>query len=163
MVSVIVPVYNVELYLVDCLESICKQSYRNLEIIVVNDGSIDNSLHICYEFARKDSRIQVIDKPNGGLSDARNSGLTVCKGEYICFIDSDDVIHKDFVSILFNSIADGDICMCYFTRFYNDVIPDDQSIAEVSAEEFSGDFVNQNLYDEKFDVNAITVWNKLYR
>ncbi|OJZ13240.1 glycosyltransferase [Sphingobacterium sp. 40-24] len=163
LVSVIVPVYNVELYLVDCLESICKQSYRNLEIIVVNDGSIDNSLHICYEFARKDSRIQVIDKPNGGLSDARNSGLTVCKGEYICFIDSDDVIHKDFVSILFNSIADGDICMCYFTRFYNDVIPDDQSIAEVSAEEFSGDFVNQNLYDEKFDVNAITVWNKLYR
>ncbi len=122
LVSVIVPVYNVELYLVDCLESICKQSYRNLQIIVVNDGSIDNSLHICYEFARKDSRIQVIDKPN-----------------------------------------DADICMCYFKRFYNDVIPDDQSITAVSAQEFTGDFVNQNLYDEKFDVNSVTVWNKLYR
>lgn len=162
LVSIIVPVYNVELYLVDCLESICRQSYKNLEIIVVNDGSIDNSLPICYEFAQKDSRIQVINKPNGGLSDARNSGLKVCKGEYLCFIDSDDVIHQDFVSILFNSIADADICMCYFKKFY-DVMPIDQSMLDVSAEEFTGDFVNQNLYDEKFDVNAITVWNKLYK
>lgn len=163
LVSVIVPVYNVELYLLDCLESICKQSYKNLEIIIVNDGSSDNSPHICYEFAKKDPRIQVIDKLNGGLSDARNSGLAVCKGEYICFIDSDDVIHKDFISILFNSIADADICMCYFKKFYNDVIPQDQSILEILAEEFTGDFVNQNLYDEKFDVSAITVCNKLYR
>jgi len=163
LVSVIVPVYNVELYLGDCLESICTQSYKNLEIILVNDGSVDNSLHICYEFAKKDPRVQVIDKPNGGLSDARNAGLTVCKGEYICFIDSDDVIHKDFISILINSIADADICMCYYKRFYNDVIPQDQRILEVLAKEFTGDFVNQNLYDEKFDVSAITVWNKLYR
>ena len=96
-VSIIVPVYNVEKYVERCIESIIKQSYKNLEIILIDDGSKDNSGKICDEYAEKDNRIKVIHKKNGGLSDARNTGLNIADGEYICFIDSDDYIHKDLV------------------------------------------------------------------
>jgi glycosyltransferase involved in cell wall biosynthesis len=89
-VSVVVPVYNVEKYLDECLESVCGQSYANLEILVVNDGSADSSLSICREWERKDSRIRVFDKTNGGQASARNLALDNATGDYITFIDSDD-------------------------------------------------------------------------
>ncbi|MGL5549114.1 MAG: glycosyltransferase family 2 protein [Culicoidibacterales bacterium] len=90
LVSVVVPVYNVAQYLPKCLDSIVNQTYKNLEIILVNDGSTDNSLEIIHEYAKKDSRIMVIDQENGGLSDARNTGVKQINGEYIVFVDSDD-------------------------------------------------------------------------
>ena len=87
LISVIVPIYNVEKYLHQCLKSIINQTYKNLEIILVDDGSPDNCPKICDEYSRKDKRIKVIHKENGGLSSARNAGLDVVTGEYISFID----------------------------------------------------------------------------
>ena len=92
-ISIIVPVYNVEKYLNRCVDSILNQTYRNLEIILVDDGSPDNCGAVCDAYAGLDPRIRVIHKPNGGLSDARNAGLDVATGEYVGFIDSDDFIH----------------------------------------------------------------------
>lgn len=103
-VSVVVPVFNVEKYLARCLDSIVLQTYRNIEIIVVNDGSTDNSLEICKSYQKRDSRIILIDQKNSGLSGARNSGIKVATGKYICFIDSDDWIEKDYIFYSVNEI-----------------------------------------------------------
>lgn len=97
LISVIVPVYNVEKYLRKCIDSIRKQTYLNLEIILVNDGSTDNSDKICNEYAKEDKRIRVINKTNGGLSSARNSGLEVANGTFIAFVDSDDWIESNMI------------------------------------------------------------------
>ena len=100
LISVIVPIYNTELYLDKCMQSILNQTYRNLEIILVDDGSTDNSSQMCDLYAGKDSRIRVIHKENGGQSSARNVGLNVCTGDYISFVDSDDWIELDMYSTL---------------------------------------------------------------
>ena len=104
LVSVIVPVYKTEKYLVRCVNSIRKQDYAELEIILVDDGSPDKSGELCDEIARLDDRVQVIHKTNGGLSSARNVGIEASKGKYICFVDSDDYIEKDYVSTLYRLI-----------------------------------------------------------
>ena len=98
LISVIIPVYNVAKYLPLCLDSVINSKYKKLEIILVNDGSTDNSLEICEEYAKKDGRIRVISKENGGVSSARNKGLDNAAGEYIVWVDSDDVITDDFIS-----------------------------------------------------------------
>lgn len=102
LISIIVPIYNVELYLRRCLDSVLNQTYTNLEIILVDDGSPDGCPQICDEYAVKDKRIIVIHKENGGLSAARNAGLDICKGEYISFIDSDDWVSEKYIETLFN-------------------------------------------------------------
>ena len=108
LISVIVPVYKVEKYLKKCIESIISQTYKKLEIILVDDGSPDNCPKICDEYAKKDDRIKVIHKKNGGLSDARNYGIDIAKGKYICFIDSDDYISAKFIETLYDDIKSGD-------------------------------------------------------
>jgi glycosyltransferase involved in cell wall biosynthesis len=117
LVSVIVPIYNVEIYLEKCINSIINQTYKNLEIILVDDGSPDNCGKICDEYVLKDKRIKVIHKPNGGLSDARNAGLDMAKGEYIGFVDSDDYIaeemYKELVDIALKDGADIVACAQY--------------------------------------------------
>lgn len=105
MISVIVPVYNVEKYLRNCLDSIINQTYTDLEIILIDDGSTDKSGAICDEYAQKDARIKVVHKENGGLSSARNVGLDVASGEYVTFIDSDDYIEFDTVSSVVDAIS----------------------------------------------------------
>lgn len=105
LVSVIVPVYNVERYLNKCVDSIINQTYKNLEIILVNDGSKDNCLSICREYEKVDKRVKVIDKPNGGLSSARNAGLKIATGDFIFFIDSDDFIENNSINILLETQA----------------------------------------------------------
>lgn len=105
LVSVIVPVYNVEKYIKRCICSIINQSYKNLEIILVDDGSKDNSGSICDDYAKQDNRVKVIHKDNGGLSDARNAGIEIAKGKYLCFVDSDDYIDKEFVQTLYDDMA----------------------------------------------------------
>lgn len=108
LISIIIPVYNVESYLKECLESVINQSYKNLEIILVNDGSTDNSLKICESFANFDSRIKIINKTNGGLSDARNVGLKEASGKYISLIDSDDFVDNDYIEYMYRGLVDSD-------------------------------------------------------
>lgn len=105
MVSVIIPVYNVQHYLARCLDSVLAQSYNNLEIIVVDDGSTDASGTMCDDYAARDSRVKVIHKSNGGLSSARNAGLDAMTGDWVTFIDSDDFVHPDYVTT-FMRLAD---------------------------------------------------------
>ena len=95
LLSVVVPVYNVEKYLDRCIKSIINQTYKNLEIILVDDGSVDTSGKICDKYAFKDKRINVIHKENEGLSEARNTGVKLSKGNYITFVDSDDILMKE--------------------------------------------------------------------
>lgn len=116
LVSVIVPVYNVEQFLDNCVESIVGQNYSNLEILLVDDGATDACPQMCDEWAKKDTRIRVIHKSNGGLSDARNAGLAVCTGRYIVFVDSDDYVHPDYVYYLHQLITenDADLAICEY-------------------------------------------------
>ena len=104
LITIVIPVYKVEKYIDRCIKSVINQTYKNLEIILVDDGSPDNCPKICDEYAEKDKRIKVIHKKNGGLSDARNVGIEAAKGKYISFIDSDDWIEKDFIECLYKSI-----------------------------------------------------------
>lgn len=100
MISVIIPVYNVEQYLPQCVESILAQTYQNLEIILVDDGSTDDSGRLCDALAQRDGRVRVIHKPNGGLSDARNAGTEACNGEFVFYLDSDDYLEQDAIMAL---------------------------------------------------------------
>lgn len=119
MISVIVPVYNVEPYLRECIESILGQTYRDFELILVDDGSPDNCGAICDEYAARDPRIRVIHQENGGLSAARNAGLDVAKGEYVAFVDSDDLLHPEYLNYLMRGIAESqaDISLVGFLKF----------------------------------------------
>lgn len=101
-VSIIIPVYNVDKYIAKCINSVINQTYKNIEIILVNDGSTDNSLKICREFELKDNRIKVIDQENCGVSKARNEGISCSTGDYICFSDGDDYLLEDYVEYLLN-------------------------------------------------------------
>ncbi|AXT59948.1 glycosyltransferase family 2 protein [Aquimarina sp. AD10] len=124
LISVIVPIYNSEKYLDRCIDSICNQSYHNLEVILVNDGSKDKSLSICENFAKKDSRIQIIDIPNGGVSNARNTGLKAAKGEFIQFLDSDDFMTPKYIEVLYNCIKkedDVDFVICGIKSLNNEL------------------------------------------
>ena len=116
LISVVVPVYNVEQYLKKCLDSIIKQKYNNLEIIIVNDGSTDNSQKICQEYVKKDKRIKLITQKNQGLSAARNTGIDNAHGKYISFVDSDDYLDLEFINELYNTIIENksDISACDF-------------------------------------------------
>lgn len=122
-ISVIVPVYKVEEYLGDCIESILRQTYTDFELILVDDGSPDRCGEICDEYKKKDTRIQVIHKMNGGLSDARNAGLKIASGEYITFVDSDDMISDDYLERLHTSLKKygADIVQGEFTEDFDDI------------------------------------------
>lgn len=111
LISVIIPCYKVENYLPKCINSIIKQTYRNLEIFLVDDGSPDNCGQICDKYAKQDTRIKVIHKKNGGLSDARNVAIDIVKGEYITFVDSDDYVANDYVESLYKLIVENDAQM----------------------------------------------------
>lgn len=121
-VSIIVPVYNVELYLEEMLDSVVAQTYRNLEIILVDDGSKDSSGKICDRYAEKDNRIVVIHQENAGAANAKNAGLDRATGEYITFADSDDIVEKDWIETMMDIITenDADMAECCFDRFYLD-------------------------------------------
>ena len=122
LISVIVPVYNVKEYLVECVDSIIRQSYKNLEIILIDDGSTDGSSELCDVLGKKDQRIVVVHKINGGLSDARNAGMKIAKGMFWTFVDSDDTIEKDMIEILYQNAKkyNADISMfLWFRRLRN--------------------------------------------
>ena len=117
-ISVIIPIYNAENYLNRCLESIIQQTYKDLEVILIDDGSKDNSGKICDEYKNKDNRLIVIHKKNGGVCSARNVGLSIATGDYVCFMDADDFIDLDMYKRLINIIAkeEVDIVICGFAN-----------------------------------------------
>lgn len=118
LISIIVPVYNVEKYIAQCLDSLINQSYSNIEIICVNDGSPDNSAEIIKEYVSKDSRVNLFSKENGGLSSARNFGLSKAKGEFIMFVDSDDWIDTNMISKMFEYKKEIDLYCCSYDRIF---------------------------------------------
>ena len=122
LISVIVPVYKTEKYLNKCIESIVNQTYENLEIILVDDGSPDNCPSICDSWAEKDKRIKVIHKENAGVSAARNSALEIFSGKYVSFVDSDDWIDNDCIEYLYNSVVSTGadvVCACIYYEYLN--------------------------------------------
>lgn len=160
LISVIVPIYKVEKYLNKCVKSIINQTYKNLEIILVDDGSPDNCGKICDKLAERDDRIRIIHKKNGGLSSARNAGIEIANGEYIGFVDSDDYIKEDMYEILLNLIKkyDADVSIC---NLY-DVIDGNECIRnkENGIREYSRlDILKEVLLDKNIQSYA---WNKLY-
>ena len=121
MISIIVPVYNTEKYLRECLDSILAQTYKDLEVILVDDGSKDSSLLICHEYASIDKRVRVYHKENSGVSDTRNFGIELAKGEFISFCDSDDKIDPELYQILYNAINEQDVdrVVCGYVYLYD--------------------------------------------
>ena len=171
LISVIIPIYKVEQYLNKCIDSVIRQTYKNLEIILVDDGSPDNCCIICDEYKKKDCRIKVIHKNYGGVSSARNIGLNICSGEYISFIDSDDFVDENFILDLYNNMLsnDVDIVECRFAEFEKSV--DIQLIKENCRKTgmnsnnfnvFTGREMQIRLFDKDY-VNHVVVWNKLYK
>lgn len=166
LISIIVPVYNVESYLKQCIDSILAQSYKNLEIILVDDGSTDRSGQICDQYAEKDSRIHVVHKANGGLSSARNAGLKICHGDYLGFVDSDDYIDPDMYKVLLDNLfqEDADISACEFYWTYSDYT--ESSGNENAYFIFPGKEAAKSLFvhSKTFSIGVKrVVWNKLYR
>lgn len=125
-ISIVIPVYNVEKYLPECIDSVERQTYRNLEILLVDDGSTDSSGRMCDDYAASDMRITVIHKPNGGLSDARNAGLKHVTGKYLAFIDSDDIVDNGYIEKLYCGLqaAAADIAMCRIETFIEEMPPE---------------------------------------
>ena len=161
LISLIIPVYKVEKYLEKCIQSVINQTYENLQIILVDDGSPDNCGKICDEYAKKDHRIEVIHKSNGGLSDARNKGLEIAKGEYIGFVDSDDYIEADMYEVLYNLLKqyNADVSICNFYTVSQGKISiknADNGINEYNRIEI----LKEILLDKNIQSYA---WNKLYK
>jgi len=171
MISVIVPIYKVENYLAACVDSILNSTYKDLEVILVDDGSPDGCPAICDSYAAKDSRVQVIHQPNQGVSAARNAGLKVAKGEYIAFADGDDVIHPRMLEVLLKAINRGDYD---FSMVYGVMVQDKgvgynyvDDAAPVSLSSFTiitRDEYIQRLADMTLDAYQFhVIWNKLYK
>lgn len=165
LISVIVPVYMVEQYIVRCLESILSQTYRNIEIILIDDGSTDSSGSICDRYKRSDDRITVIHKTNEGLAEARNCGIDLCTGNYISFIDSDDFVSEFYIENLYKTIksVDGDIASSWFKVFHvNDSLIEAKKVSQndiVNIDKL--EYFERMLYQ---DMGVETgAWGKLFK
>ncbi|MBR3460962.1 MAG: glycosyltransferase family 2 protein [Clostridia bacterium] len=149
MISIILPVYNTERYLPETIDSILNQSYTDFELIAINDGSTDQSLSILKEYAEKDARVRLIDKPNSGVSDTRNRGISVSKGDYLCFIDADDIIAKDYLELLYKTICghNADMVVCGYKTFHGSISFTDQQSSQSSEKEIaaSSDLLKMGL------------------
>lgn len=163
-ISIIVPVYNVEKYLENCIESILNQTFKDFELILVDDGSTDNSGKICDIYEKKDSRIKVIHKNNEGLSSARNTGLDIACGKYVGFVDSDDSIHPKMYEVLYNLIEKykSDISCCNYKYTYDISNQNHEELNLNEVIEMSNIEAIEKLYDKDLGVRLVVAWNKLY-
>ena len=163
IVSIIIPVYNAQKYLANTLDSVLKQTYKNLEIILVDDGSTDNTEEICESYAKIDSRIKVINKENGGVSSARNYGLALAKGEYISFVDSDDFLVADMIETLVDDIqtTNAEVAVCGYWHVteeeYKNIINNSKSRALTKLELLSNPI---NYFYSKTLMPFM--WNKIF-
>ena len=157
LISIIIPVYNAERYLGRCIESVLGQSYKNLEIILVNDGSKDNSGKICDEYAELDKRIIVIHKENGGASSARNVALKQFSGEYAAFVDSDDFVHSEYILHMYNLLTenDCDIVQTDYFKGNSDFFPEDDLVERYKV-------VDKYFCLSGFEYKVV-VWGKLFK
>lgn len=167
LVSVIIPIYKAEKYLSMCVDSVLNQTYQNLEVILVDDGSPDNCPAICDEYAQKDKRIRVLHQKNAGLSMARNAGLDICTGDYITFVDSDDALHVDFVARLLAAceendaeIAVGDFMKATPAEYLPKIAA---PLANKPVRVVDGREANMMLYRRSEWVRMVTAWGKLFR
>lgn len=172
-ISIIVAIYNIEKYLDNCIKSIINQKYKNLQILLMDDGSTDSSGKICDKYAKIDKRIEVIHKENGGLADARNLGMSLAKGKFISFIDGDDYIYPSFYMDLYNAIErnNADISECDFLRINEDDIIKEDELIDKANEKLD---IKEKILDGKEAINElfgtrlkpyvkkVVVWNKLY-
>ena len=162
LISIIVPVYNVDKYLNRCINSILKQTYSNLEVLLIDDGSTDNSGLICDKYASKFNNIRVYHKKNGGISSARNYGLDRIsnKANYIAFVDSDDFLHPRMYEILYGDLIkyDCDIAVCNMDKTYSTIVNEyiSENVLILNKEEYF-----ENYFDDFYRSNV--VWNKLYK
>lgn len=161
LLTIIVPIFNVELYLKKCIKSIINQTYKNLEIILVNDGSTDEGAEICNEFSKMDERITVIHKENGGLSEARNFGLDISNGEYIGFVDGDDWIELGMYEslMLYTLKYKSDITECNVNFIYDNYIKKDSFKNLVILKDKE---TIENFLDRSIDIKG-NVWSKVYK
>ncbi len=163
LISVIVPVYNVEDYLVRSVDSILNQTYKNLEIILVDDGSTDMSGTMCDSFAEQDDRIKVIHKKNGGLSDARNAGLDIATGDYIGYIDSDDWAEPDMFEMMLTNCEKygADVAACRYSRVFKDFTSNKSTdlILHMTRDEALETYICENIDRPIYN----SVWSKLFR
>ena len=162
LISIIVPCYNVEQYLPKCIDSILNQTYKNLEVWLVDDGSPDNCGEICDEYAKRDVRIHVIHKENGGLADARNVALDVMTGEYVVCVDSDDYVADDYVETLFNLIQvnESQMSITLPNPYYEGSSPQPASHIKKTLKIMSpNDALAYMFYQKEFDTSA---WAKMY-
>lgn len=162
-ISVICPVYNVRSYLKQCINSILLQSFKNFELLLIDDGSTDGSEIICNNYTKKDSRVRVIHQENQGVSVARNVGLDNAKGTYIAFIDSDDIVDSRYLERLYNSLIDdrADISICNYFHFMSEdeIIWKDKS---GNIESYSGREACKKIYISDNDaLSMVTLWGKL--
>ena len=162
-ISIIIPIYKVEDYISKCIKSVIAQSYHNLEIILIDDGSPDRCGDICDDYAERDSRIRVIHRQNGGISAARNSGLEVATGEYVLFVDSDDYIHPDMVERMHDVALNkqADVVVCDYVKVNED---EEIEIPEESRQVI--DITEDNRLNYMLGETKIiftVVWNKLYK
>lgn len=166
LISVVIPIYNVEQYLNACVDSVVNQTYSNLEIILIDDGSPDNCPEICDEYAKHDSRIKVIHQKNGGLSAARNAGIDFAHGEFLTFIDSDDFVVRNYVELLYKGIVefDADISIASFYTFTKEnelaISYSELSFTEVTREEC---FKRYGAIKADLSMPFISACNKLYK
>ena len=161
LISVIIPAYNVEAYLARCLDSVCGQSYKDLEIIIIDDGSVDKTPEICDEYARRDGRIRVLHKKNAGVSAARNDALDLTSGDMIAFADADDYFEPDMIERLYAAITgyDADMAVCGYYEEYNDRVEERGRTDTVV-------FGNHEAYEDYFKMGGCIgsgCWNKLIR
>lgn len=161
-ISVIVPIYNAQQYLKDTINSLINQTLKNIEIILVNDGSTDNSKKICEEYAKRDERIILINKENGGQADARNAGLNIAKGKYIMFLDADDLYELDSCEHMYNVIEDtkSDYVIGNYQMMDEDGTKWEKPAFDIK--EYQQFKINKNDYQKSFFVMNSTVWNKIY-
>ena len=151
LISVVIPVYNVENYLIECLDSICNQTLKNIEIICINDGSTDNSLRILNEYKKKDSRISIITQNNGGLSSARNTGLKYVSGKYIYFIDSDDYLDLNALKELYEISEEKNLDMLLFKI----ICFDEDTKEKFTTPYFEMEFLSKDIQDNVFNYRDI--------
>lgn len=165
LISIVVPIYNVERFLKKCIDSIINQTYTNLEILLIDDGSSDGSTSICEDYLKKDERIRFFKKQNGGLSDARNVGIDNSSGSYICFIDADDYVSKDYVQRMYSALAfnESDICVCNFSSVEEDGSKSKKEYgAKLINSTFSRESIN-SIFISNMNISMTVAWNKIYK